>query len=252
MVATRADSPRLTTPARGQRSGRWKGWLLCPLIGVGSLLQRYYKRQSRRNLYESLEAAIAAHVNDPGARTLNIGAGGEVQRRLAVHHISSLSIDIDPARGPDLVVDVQQMDVLGEASFTTVFCLEVLEHVPNPQAAVAEIQRVLRPGGLLIGSTPFLLGIHEHPHDYYRYTRFGLLHLFRNFECLQLSERTGYFQAIHVLCLRVFTVGTPRQRLLAWLLSPLILGATPGFWLLNRLLPNPDGTTGYFFVFRRR
>src|SRR5438309_1650033 len=41
-----------------------------------------------------------------------------------------------------------------DGSFATVICTEVLEHVPDPLMALAEIQRVLRPGGTLIGSVP--------------------------------------------------------------------------------------------------
>ena len=42
----------------------------------------------------------------------------------------------------------------GDGSFATVLCTEVLEHVPHPDAALREIGRVLRPGGLLVGSVP--------------------------------------------------------------------------------------------------
>jgi ubiquinone/menaquinone biosynthesis C-methylase UbiE len=41
-----------------------------------------------------------------------------------------------------------------DASFGTVVCTEVLEHIPEPARALAEIERVLRPGGMLIGSVP--------------------------------------------------------------------------------------------------
>ena len=41
-----------------------------------------------------------------------------------------------------------------DASQDHILCTEVLEHVPNPETALAEIRRVLRPGGVLIGSVP--------------------------------------------------------------------------------------------------
>lgn len=49
--------------------------------------------------------------------------------------------------------DIEQMP-FPDGSFSTVVCTEVLEHVPDTAAAVKEIRRVLKPGGLLIGSTP--------------------------------------------------------------------------------------------------
>jgi ubiquinone/menaquinone biosynthesis C-methylase UbiE len=42
----------------------------------------------------------------------------------------------------------------GDGSFRTVVCTEVLEHVPNPAVALAELHRVVQPGGVLIGSVP--------------------------------------------------------------------------------------------------
>jgi SAM-dependent methyltransferase len=55
-------------------------------------------------------------------------------------------------------------------TFDFVLCTEVLEHVPDPARAWAEIGRVLRPGGVAIVTTPFLYRFHEMPHDYWRIT----------------------------------------------------------------------------------
>lgn len=57
-------------------------------------------------------------------------------------------------------------------SFDCAICLEVLEHTYHPQGVLAEIKRILRPGGYLIASVPFLWPLHDAPHDHYRYTPF--------------------------------------------------------------------------------
>jgi ubiquinone/menaquinone biosynthesis C-methylase UbiE len=75
----------------------------------------------------------------------------------------STGIDINPrnlalvaARLPkhDVVLADLEAMPFADASFETVLCTEVLEHVPDIAKAIAEIRRVLRPGGVLIGSTP--------------------------------------------------------------------------------------------------
>jgi SAM-dependent methyltransferase len=58
-----------------------------------------------------------------------------------------------------------------------VLSTQTLEHVEQPQRAVAEMARVLRPGGHLILSAPQTWRVHEQPYDFFRYTRFGLRHL---------------------------------------------------------------------------
>jgi SAM-dependent methyltransferase len=214
-------------------------------------LERYSKWHSRRHLYEWIEAAIAEHCRCQPSDILNVGAGGEVAEVLHRAGVAPISIDVDPNRAPDRVMNVEDMSAFREAEFDAVFLVEVLEHVRNPQRAIAEIARVLKPGGVLIGSTPFLLGIHDCPHDYYRFTRFGLLHLFSGLERLTLAERNDYFDAVYVLCLRVLNVGTRGQRFRALCLAPVLIMLRPVFWLLERLIRPKDGTTGYFFVFRK-
>lgn len=64
-----------------------------------------------------------------------------------------------------------------DASFDCVLCNQVLEHVFTPVAFLSEIRRVLRPGGKLLLTVPFVWDEHEQPRDYARYTSFGLRHL---------------------------------------------------------------------------
>ena len=97
----------------------------------------------------------------PDAPILDAGCGTGLNLR----HLpqGSVGVDINPRnvellrhRLPDHVViegDVENLP-FADGSFGTVLCTEVIEHIPEPAAALAEYRRVLRPGGVLIGSVP--------------------------------------------------------------------------------------------------
>ena len=97
---------------------------------------------------------------------------------------------------------VGAVDIVGDAYDTTladnccdvVLLTEVLEHLEEPKAALVEISRILKPGGLVICTVPFFWHIHEEPRDFYRYTEFGLSYLFREagFDDIQIKPLSGY------------------------------------------------------------
>jgi ubiquinone/menaquinone biosynthesis C-methylase UbiE len=98
-----------------------------------------------------------------GARSPMLDAGCGTGLNLASMPPGSVGLDLNPRnvalvrqRLPAHAVvegDIEAMP-FSDGSFETVLCTEVLEHVPYPETALAEIRRVLRPGGLLIGSVP--------------------------------------------------------------------------------------------------
>jgi SAM-dependent methyltransferase len=64
-----------------------------------------------------------------------------------------------------------------ENAFDVILNTDVLEHVREPKRIFAEAARVLRPGGLLIMTAPQTAHLHEEPHDYFRFTKYGLAYL---------------------------------------------------------------------------
>lgn len=59
-------------------------------------------------------------------------------------------------------------------TFDTIILSDVLEHIAEPMKLWQEMARLLRPAGKILLNVPFYYGIHEQPHDYYRYTEFSL------------------------------------------------------------------------------
>lgn len=85
-----------------------------------------------------------------------------------------LGVDMEPGPGVDLVCSSHRLPV-PSYSFTTVLCLEMLEHDPDPFQTMREIARVLQPGGTAVLSTRGIgFPLHEHPKDYWRFTEDGL------------------------------------------------------------------------------
>lgn len=98
----------------------------------------------------------------------------------------------------DIEADLAQPLPFEDATFDTVILSDVLEHVPDPELLWREMARLLAPGGCVIANVPFLYGIHEAPHDYYRYTEFALLRLAQG-AGLQVLYLTTVGGSLHVL-----------------------------------------------------
>lgn len=117
-------------------------------------------------------------------RLLDAGAG-----KLPHQHLVSklsheyVSLDFKPTHPKlDIVADVQHMP-MPDSSFDSAICIEVLEHVPDPERALRELWRVLKPEGKLVFSVPHFLYLHNEPYDFYRYTKYGLQ---------ELAQRVGF------------------------------------------------------------
>jgi SAM-dependent methyltransferase len=76
-----------------------------------------------------------------------------------------------------------------DGGFDHILCTEVLEHASEPEALVAEMFRVLRPGGTLTLTVPFSARVHHAPHDYHRFTPYRLEALFERFDNVKIIPR---------------------------------------------------------------
>jgi len=130
----------------------------------------------------------------------------------------------------DLVSDLRTLP-LRDASVAGAVSVAVLEHVPDPVAHVAEIRRVLAPGGRVLCFVPFIQPFHASPHDYQRFTQAGLTALFGDFETISVRVGAGptssLLWVLQEWLALVLSLGSRRlYRMLVplmWLLSPLKL-----------------------------
>ena len=118
--------------------------------------------------------------------------------------------DIDESRGPDIIGDICSYN-FDAREFDVVVMSEVLEHLHSPHLGLANIYGILKQGGTLILSTPFILPMHDRPHDYFRFTRYGLEFLLNDFRRVQIEERNSYFEAIDVLWVRLLQTNVPSR-----------------------------------------
>lgn len=112
-------------------------------------------------------------------RLLDVGAADRWVERLAPAAVQYVALDY-PATGsvlygaqPQVFADAASLPFVDHC-FDAVTCLEVLEHVAEPELVMGEISRVLKSGGRAWISTPFLYPLHDAPFDFRRYTEFGL------------------------------------------------------------------------------
>ncbi len=153
----------------------------------------------------TLERGLARHRARVRGRVLDIGCGAKPYRRLFPAATQYVGTETNRTFTRGTRHDVT---AFGEAlpfrtgAFDAVICTEVLEHVPEPSDFLHEVLRVTTPGGILLLTTPQTWGLHEEPYDFYRYTKYGLQHLFgkAGFEIVDISPTTG-------------TLGTVGQRL---------------------------------------
>ena len=157
---------------------------------------------------------------------------------------------------PDLFGDACQLPLSGD-SMDGVMIFEVLEHVPDPEAALSEIARVLRAKGVLLLSVPFLYPIHNAPFDFHRFTEHALLRTLhrQGFLVESIEPRLRSIEVAGLLMsLALGDAGRQIMRRQRWaipvipLLAFLIVVVNLFAWMLARVLPGSDFMPGGYEV----
>ncbi len=162
-----------------------------------NLYKRLINKVVGKTLRFRLKKFIEDHSND--LYTLDIGCANSPYSK---YFKNRKGFDIANGPGVDVVGDAHSLP-FKDGEFAQILCTEVLEHLHTPEKAIAEMYRVLKPGGTILLTTRFIFPIHDAPHDYYRYTKYGLRHLFREWESVTVEEEATTIGTLTVLLQRI-------------------------------------------------
>ena len=161
---------------------------------------------------------------------------------------------------PDIFADAAHLPVM-EGSIDSVLLLDVLEHLPEPDKALAEANRVLKIGGSLVVSVPFLYPVHDAPYDFQRYTMFGMRQAIKRggFDLVRIMS---YSRSVEVVGLFVslWAAGTVitcwKEKKFALVLAPILIAIIPfinvSAWLAANVFPDWKAISGGVNVLARK
>jgi SAM-dependent methyltransferase len=149
-------------------------------------------RQANWRFLEAVIAALPAN-----AVIMDFGAGhGDFSQIL--NNRTAIALDVFPYDEIDIVCDMQKVVPFKKSSFDAIVLMNVLEHVQQPERLVKTLTGLLRPGGSLIVTVPFLLKLHQLPYDFYRYSHEQLMNIGRS-AGIETTRLEGYYDPISLV-----------------------------------------------------
>ncbi len=130
---------------------------------------------------------------------INIGSG------IKIIHPEVINLDIFPFKDVTLVTDATKLPIK-DNSVDMIITESTLEHIPDVELAIQEICRVVKPGGFVYISIPFLMPFHASPNDYFRLTNEGIKHKFAIFEPQRAGMNGGPASALVTLLMHFFAL----------------------------------------------
>jgi len=201
---------------------------------------------------------FAAKVSE-GARVLDAGAGeGQYANKFQAQRYCGVDLAVG-----DAFWNYSQLDAIADLTalpfragvFDAAIHIVTIEHLREPARALQEIARVLRPGRPLLLAAPHEWEVHQAPHDYYRYTRYGLKYLLESagFEVTELRAAGGYFRLLARRLLNGLQFFAGGMRWI-WFLPAAMLLVPPALVLpfLDFLDQDRNFTLGYICTAKRR
>jgi len=165
-----------------------KGWPMS--LDVDLFKSRLYIiKKLQRNALKRYDGYLKGRLLDLGCGT------GPYRKYSGCDHY--IGLDECPAFNPDVIGSLPGLPFKG-ASFDSIICNEVLEHLKEPQEALKEMLRVIRRGGAVYVTVPMTWSLHYEPEDYFRFTGHGIMYLLERagFKVIAVERIGGIFSMI--------------------------------------------------------
>lgn len=206
----------------------------------------HFQWLSGKALYPSMRRVLASVSGD----VLDVGCGDKPFERWLTGADSHFGIDISPGHKVDAVIRPGERWPVADNAFDVVLCTQVLEHVADLKITHTELVRAIKPGGRLIVTIPFMYSEHGTPHDYRRFSRYGLERLFaEDLEVVEVHRLGGLGSSLGTVFLnwvQVVLTSSPILRMALVALLPFWLGLSVTVNVAGLVLDHVD-RTGLFY-----
>lgn len=199
---------------------------------------------------KDLRADLKRILSPLRGRILDVGCGDKPYQSLLVEAQEYIGLDVCDDRKVDILVDSMRPWPLEHDSFDAVLCTQVLEHVTDTEGMLRSIRQVIKPGGMLIITAPFIYNAHGIPEDYHRFSIYGMEKLLANsFEIVETKPQGGIGSTVGVLCLNWMETMSTGCKLLRLLKGPFLPLWIPFCFIVNLtgwLIDKLDKTKAFY------
>jgi glycosyltransferase involved in cell wall biosynthesis/SAM-dependent methyltransferase len=205
--------------------------IFCPVLMMQNGPKRIFKYAPADGL-----------VGDIGCGPDRVGAG-------------VINVDVFPFPGVDVVAHAEKLPFTDD-SFDGLVTESMLEHVADPKRVSLEMARVLKPGGIVYASAPFIHPYHASPDDFNRFTTSGLKELFPGFEVVELGVRSGPWSAFLMFFAYwlgvIFSLGSRTAAPFVAHMFMLILGPLKILDLVFAKFPGAEAVSAHLYIVARK